>query len=157
LEPEEAANAFYQNVWKLHGLPDDLTSDRGTQFTSEFWQLICKRLRVKPNLSTAYHPETDGQTERVNAIMEHYLRAYVNYLQDDWAQWLPGAEFAANNTNSSSILASPFLANYGQHPRVGFEPEEPLPQDLTVKGRANLVAANEFVKRMENLDEHLRE
>ena len=157
MEVEEAANSFYQNVWKLHGLPDALISDRGTQFTSDFWDIMCKRLRIDARLSTSFHPETDGQTERANATMEHYLRAYVNYMQDDWAQYLPGAEFSSNNTDSSSILASPFLANYGQHPRVGFEPEEPLPQDLTAQGIANLIAANRFVDKMRDVDTHLRE
>ena len=157
MEVEDAADAFYQNVWKLHGLPEAMVSDRGPQFVSDFWQLMCKRLKIDAKLSTGYHPETDGQTERANATMEHYLRAYVNYMQDDWAQWLPGAEFASNNTDSSSILASPFLANFGQHPRMGFEPEEPLPQDLTAQGRANLVAANQFVNKMQDIDTHLRD
>ena len=154
---EEAANAFYQHVWKLHGLPEVLVSDRGTQFVSEFWEMLCKRLRIDTRLSTGYHPETDGQTERANAVMEHYLRAYVNYMQDDWAKWLPGAEFSANNTDSSSILASPFLANSGQHPRMGFEPEEPLPQDITAQSRANLIAANAFAERMREMETHLRD
>ena len=86
MEVEEAANSFYQNVWKFHGLPDILVSDRGSQFTSDFCELMCKRLKIDAKLSTGYHPETDGQTERANATMEHYLRAYVNYMQDDWAQ-----------------------------------------------------------------------
>ena len=107
MEVKEAANSFDQNVWKLHGLPDILVSDRGSQFTSEFWELMCKRLKIDAKLSTGYHPETDGQTERANATMKYYLRAYVNYMQADWAQCLPGAEFASNNTDSSSILASP--------------------------------------------------
>ena len=65
--------------------------------------------------------------------MEHYLRAFVNYMQDDWAKWLPGAEFAANDTPSATILASPFLSNSGQNPRLGFEPPEPLAPDLTAQ------------------------
>ncbi len=157
MEAEEAATLFYQNVWKLHGLPDILVSDRGSQFTSDFWEALCKRLKIDTRMSTGYHPQTDGQTERFNAVMEHYLRAYVNYLQDDWAEWLPGAEFAANNADSSSTLASPFLANSGQHPRVGFEPAEPLPPDLTAQARANLIAADEFTTRMEEMNDHLRD
>ena len=119
--------------------------------------MFCKRLRIDARLSTGYHLEIDGQTERVNAVMEHYLRAYVNYMQDDWAQWLPGAEFAANDTDSSSILASPFLANSGQLPRMGFEPEEPLPQNITAQFRANLVSANAFADRMQEMESHLRD
>ena len=76
-------------------------------------------------MSTTYHPETDGQTKRVNQDVERYLRSYVTYLQDDWVDWLPMAEFAQNNSQSESIKATPFFANYGFHPRLGFEPETP--------------------------------
>jgi hypothetical protein len=69
-------------------------------------------------MSTAFHPETDGQTERFNAVMEQYLRSYVNYLQDDWSAWLPLAEFAANNHSSEATGLSPFFALHGYHPRV---------------------------------------
>ena len=157
MEVNEACDAFYNSVWKLHGLPDILVSDRGSQFTSDVWEALCKRLRIDTRMSTGYHPQTDGQTERFNAVMEHYLRAYVNYMQDDWAQWLPGAEFSSNNTESSSTLASPFMANSGQHPRVGFEPAEPLPQDLSSQARAKLIAADDFADRMEEMNEHLRD
>ena len=85
MKVEEAANAFYQNVWKLHGLSNILVSDWGSQFVSDFRQLLCKRLRIDARLSTEYHSETDGQIERANAIVEHYLRGYVNYMMNDWA------------------------------------------------------------------------
>lgn len=92
---------------------------------------LTQRLRVSATLSTAYHPETDGQTERMNASLEQYLRLYVAYLQDDWVDWLPLAEFAANDTVSETTTATPFFANYGFHPRLGFEPSSlqtnPLP------------------------------
>ena len=155
MEVEEAVDAFYQNVWKHHGLPDVFVSERGSQFVSELWELLCKRLKIDARLSTGYHPETDGQTERANASMEHYIRAYVNHMQDDWAKWLLGAEFAANNTDSSTTLASPFLANSGQHPRIGFERSEPLPTDITAQSRNNLIAANKFADRMRDLETHL--
>ena len=157
MEVEEATNCFYAHVWKHHGLPEFFVSDRGTQFTSDVWKHLCKMLKIDAKLSTAYHPETDGQTERVNAVMEHYLRAYVNYMQDDWAKWLPGAEFAANNAPSSTTLASPFLANSGQNPRLGFEPPEPLPEDLTSQARDKLINVEEFTKKMEELTNHLRD
>jgi len=157
MEVEEATNCFYAHVWKHHGLPEFFVSDRGTQFTSDVWKHLCKMLKIDAKLSTAYHPETDGQTERVNAVMEHYLRAFVNYMQDDWAKWLPGAEFAANNAPSSTTLASPFLANSGQNPRLGFEPPEPLPEDLTSQARDKLINVEEFTKKMEELTKHLRD
>lgn len=71
MEVEEASNTFYAHVFKLHGLPETFVSDRGTQFTSEVWDHLCKNLRIDTKLSTAYHPQTDGQTERANAVMEH--------------------------------------------------------------------------------------
>ena len=90
-------------------------------------------LKIDAKLFTAYHPETDGQTEQMNAVMEHYLQAFCNYMQDDWAKWVLGAEFSANNAPSATTLASPFLANSGQNPRLGFEPPEPLPTDITAQ------------------------
>jgi hypothetical protein len=68
------------------------------------------------NLSTSFHPETDGQTERTNAILEQYLRAYCNYQQDNWKQLLPIAEFCYNNTQSETTKVTPFFANGGYHP-----------------------------------------
>ena len=155
MEAREAAQIYYRSVWKLHGLPDDITSDRGTQFTSHFWDRLCERVGTKARLSTAYHPQTDGQTENANNVMEQYLRHYVNYMQDDWAQWLPGAEFAANNVDSVSTSCSPFLANFGQHPRMGFESPGPLPTGTEARIQAS--DADNFVAKMQELTEHLRE
>ncbi|EKV18173.1 hypothetical protein PDIG_11210 [Penicillium digitatum PHI26] len=115
---EEVARLYTRHVWKLHGLPNTVVSDRGPQFVAQFWKHLTKRLRITNLLSTAYHPETDGQTERANAVLEQYLRAYVSYLQDDWSEWLPLAEFTANSHYSESTRVSPFYANYGFHPRI---------------------------------------
>jgi transposase InsO family protein len=100
-------------MFRLHGLPLTITSDRGPQFASAFWHRLCARLGIEPRLSTAFHPQTDGQTERINSVMEQYLRSYVNYLQDDWSEWLPLAEFASNNHTSETTATSPFFANLG--------------------------------------------
>jgi hypothetical protein len=124
-DAEGVAQLYVRHVWKLHGLPNTVVSDRGPQFVSAFWKHLNKRLRIKSLLSTAFHPETDGQTERANAVLEQYLRAYVSYLQDDWVEWLPLAEFASNSARSETTQATPFLANYGFHPRMGFEPIQP--------------------------------
>src|SRR3978361_4553 len=113
VDARDLADLFLQNVFRLHGLPLTITSDRGPQFASAFWHRLCARLGIQPRLSTAFHPQTDGQTERINAIMEQYLRAHVNYLQDDWAEWLPFAEFAVNNQASETTAVSPFFANHG--------------------------------------------
>ena len=97
-------------------MPHDIISDRGSIFTSEFWKKATREWHIQRKLSTAFHPQTDGQTERTNAIMEQYLRAYVNYQQDDWTEKLPMAEFAYNNAKQETINESPFYANYGYHP-----------------------------------------
>ena len=83
---EELADLYLRNIARQHGLLKTIISDRGTQFVARFWKTICESWGVTLKLSTAYHPETDGQTERLNAVMEQYLRAHVNHLQDDWAK-----------------------------------------------------------------------
>ena len=112
---EELCRLYLANVWKHHGLPRTIVSDRGSLFTSDFWKRLCQHLGIESRLSTAYHPQTDGQTERTNAVMEQYLRAYVNYQQDNWVDFLPMAEFAANNHVSDTTKTTPFQANSGFH------------------------------------------
>src|SRR3979490_2306667 len=112
----QLAEAFRDHVWSKHGLPRKVISDRGPQFVSQFMQDLYKLVGVTPNPSTAYHPQTDGQTERINQEVEQYLRIFINYHQDDWNTWLPCAEFAYNNRVQTSINVSPFFINYGQHP-----------------------------------------
>ena len=110
------AKLFEQNIHRLHGLPKDIVSDRGTLFTSMFWRDVCRQLDITQNLSTAFHPQTDGQTERINGVLEQYLRVYSDYMQTNWASLLSLAEFAHNNTVSASTGKTPFFANYGYHP-----------------------------------------
>jgi hypothetical protein len=112
MKVEKVANSFYQNVWKLHDLLDALISNRDTQFIFDFWKLMCRRLKIDVKLFIEYHSKIDDQIERVNVIMKHYLRAYVNYIQNDWAQWLSDAEFASNNIDFFSVLAFSFLVNF---------------------------------------------
>jgi len=146
---EDVARLFRDHIWKLHGLPETIISDRGTQFVNGFWAHLNRILRTRALLSTAYHPETDGQTERMNAILEQYLRAYVSYLQDDWSEWLASAEFAGNSLRSETTNSSPFFALYGFEPRMGFEPvqadSEPATRD-----------ANSFAKSMQQIQEYCR-
>ena len=113
-------------------------------------------LRIDAKYFTAYHPETDEQTEHPNAIMKHYLQAFINYMQDDWAKWIPGAEFAANNVLSAITLASLFLANSGQNPHLRFKPPEPLVTDLTAQQQIKLLDIENFTKKIKDLTEHLR-
>ena len=88
------------------------------------WKSFCKRLGIKCKLSTAFHPETDGQTERANQDIEKQLRIYCNYMQDDWVKLLPMAEFADNNAVSAGTGMTPFFVNKGFHPRMTFGPDD---------------------------------
>ena len=98
------------NIYRLYELPADITTDRDTLFTSELWKETTKQLQIERKISTAFHPQTDGQTERTNAILEQYLPAYVNYQQDKWTELLPLAEFAYNNSKQEMIKHTPFFA-----------------------------------------------
>ena len=116
------ARLYRDNVWKHHGLPEEIISDRGSIFISLFMKELNSILGIKTSASTAYHPQTDGQTERVNQEVEQYLRLFVNHRQDDWAEWLALAEFTYNNRIQSSTRQTPFMLNNGRHPRMGTEP-----------------------------------
>jgi Integrase zinc binding domain len=118
LTTEGLADLVITWVVAKHGTPVDIVSDCRLLFVSNFWKSLTKRLDIKLNLSTAYHPETDGQTECLNQILEQYLRIYVDYLQDDWAFLLPLTEFAYNNAAHSTTNTSPFFANKGFHPNL---------------------------------------
>ena len=109
----ELATLYLTHVFCYHGLPLSIISDRGPQFVSDFWKAFCELLSIETYLTTACHPHIDGQSERMNAIMEQYLRVYVNYQQDNWVLLLPTCKFAGNNHFSESRRTSPFLANYG--------------------------------------------
>ena len=156
IKVKEVTQAFYTYVWKLHRLSESFVSDCGTQFTSEVWSHLCQMLRINAKYFTAYHSETDEQMEHPNAIMKHYLQVFVNYMQDNWTKWIPGAEFTANNAPSAITLASPFLANSGQNPHLEFKPPEPLATDLTAQQQIKLLDIENFTKKMKDLTEHLR-
>jgi hypothetical protein len=100
------AQMFLQEWVRLHGFPRQVISDRGTLFTSRFWREFCELTGVEPSYSTAFHPQTDGQTERSNSTLEQYLRTYVNFQQDDWTDLLPMAEFCYNNSKHYSAVES---------------------------------------------------
>ena len=112
------ARLYVTHVFSRHGIPSDIISDRGSTFTSQFMSSLGRLLNMKLNYSTAFHPETDGQTERTNQQIKGYLRLYTNYEQSDWANLLPIAEFAYNNAPHSATQISPFFANYGYNPRA---------------------------------------
>ena len=108
---KDVANVFLREVWKLHGLPTEIISDMDAKFSGEFWESLCKSLNIKRRMSTAYHPQIDGQTERTNQVLEGYLRNFVNYDQNDWYQLLPLAEHAYNNLVTKPDGISPCYAN----------------------------------------------
>jgi len=91
------AKVSWDRVFKDVRIPQKVISDRGPQFVSRFMKELCSQLGIERNPSTAYHPQTNGQTERVNQELEQYLQLYCNYRQNDWAEWLSIAEFSYNN------------------------------------------------------------
>jgi len=123
----DLAIIFAREIWKHHGLPTDIVSDRDSRFTSEVWQELLRLSGIRPRMSTAFHPQTDGQTEQLNQTIEACLWAFVNKEQDNWKQLLPMAEFEYNNSATTGNGMSPFSANYGFHPMaVGPASTEPL-------------------------------
>jgi hypothetical protein len=123
---EELAYTFLRIIVSNHGMPQEIISDRDKLFTSNFWKSLMKQLGAKHKLSTAAHPQTDGQTERINQIVEQYLRHYINQLQDNWVELLPLAQFAYNSATTSTTKQSPFFAIYGYEPQAYYES---LPDD----------------------------
>ena len=113
---EQTAQLYVDNVFRHHGCQENIVSDRDPRFTGRFWRAVCGQLGTRLNLSTAFHPETDGQTERVNRVLEEFLRAFVTPSQDNWDLLLPMAEFAINNSVHTSTKYTPFFLNSGQHP-----------------------------------------
>jgi len=118
---EGLAKLFRDNVWKLHGLSKSIISDRGPQFAAGLMRELNRMLGIESKMSTAFHSQTDSQTERVNQELEQYLRMFIDHRQEQWPDWLGTAEFAYNNKVHSSTKTLPLKANYGQDPRMGFE------------------------------------
>jgi len=109
----DLAKIFAREICRHHGTPMDIVSDRDSRFTSEVWKEFLGLLKIRPRMSTAFHPQTDGHTERLNQTIEAYLRAFVTREQNDWVALLPMAEFAYNNSVTIGNGMSPFYANYG--------------------------------------------
>jgi len=137
------ARLFQDNVWKLHGLPESVVSDRGPQFTAELTKELNRMLGIKTKLSTVFHPQTDGQTEKMNQELEQYLQFFIENRQKDWPEWLAAAEFTVNNKVHTATKVLPFMANYGKELRMG--------GDIRRKGKVE--SATEFVERMKKVHE----
>ena len=140
LNAHGTASLLYMHIFCKHGTPKGLISDRDPRWNSEVFQELMKLISVKHAMSTAHHPQTDGQTERMNRVVEEMLRHYVNDRQDDWDLLLPCCEFAINNTYQDSIQTTPFFLNYGYHPT--------LPVDLRMSDNA---LANAFLQEKQRI------
>ena len=122
----QLAELFVIHVFSKHGIPGHATSDRGSEFVSHFFRSLGTALDMRLHFTSGYHPEGDGQTERVNQTLEQYLRVFCNFQQDNWASLLPLAEFAYNNAPNETTGVSPFFANKGYHPNLAVHPERDM-------------------------------
>ena len=126
---ERLAQLFKKHIYRLHGLPLSIVSDRDPKLTSQFWQELMMQLGTKIKLSTAYHPQTDGQTERTNRTIEEMLRCFVSMTPALWEETMPMLEFCYNDSVHASTGYSPFFLCYGRHPRTAASLlKSPLPR-----------------------------
>ena len=109
---------FAREIWRHHGLPSDIVSDRDSRVTLEVCKEFLRLSGIRLRMSTAFHRQTDGQTERLNQTIEAYLCLFTNHEQNDWVSLLPIAEFAYNNSVTTGTGLSPFYANYGFNPNA---------------------------------------
>jgi transposase InsO family protein len=151
---EGAADLLVQNVVRHHGLPMSIVSDRDVRFTSKFYRHLANTWGIKLNMSTAYHPQTDGQTEVMNRVLEDYLRSYTRATQDEWDELLAMAEFSMNNSRNSSTKETPFYLNYGRHPKsplaLGVEVSQsrsPVPPGTEARHSRSLAALGVKVRK----------
>jgi len=142
---EGLARLFRDNVWKLHGLPKSIVSDRRLQFAVEMTRELNSMLEIKMKLSTVFHSQTDGQTERMNQELEQYLRFFIDHRQKNWPKWLALAEFAINNKIHLTTKVSPFMANYGRELGIG----------INLRRKRKVEKMMEFVKRMRRIQEEV--
>jgi len=144
---KDLAEIFVQKVFGYFGLPTEIVSDRGTTFVSKFTRALWKQLNIKILASTAYHPITNRQTERVNQEIEQYLRFYCNYQQDNWSNLLPLAQYTLNARYHSAVKATPFTLMFGYTPRwikSTIDTENPMADEFALtlnEARENTVTA----------------
>lgn len=151
IDSEGFARLYHDNVYAYFGFPRRLITDRGLVFVSQFSKALFKLEGIEGNPSTAYHPQTDGQTERNNQELEMYLRVWCSYHQTDWNWWLRSGQFHYNNMEHSSTGVSPHEAVYGQHPYDGFNPR----RQVTVPAAADFSKQHEKV--LEEVQSALRD
>jgi hypothetical protein len=151
LTSHQLADLFVKEIFRLHGLPSEIVSDRGSIFISQFWNALMKTLNIKQSLSSAYHPQSDGQTERVNQCLETYLRSFSNYHQTNWAENLALAEFSYNSLEHRSLGCSPFEVSFGFNPPLDVNLEMISEDHPSVKNFTEEIRLNQEVAR-QNLE-----
>lgn len=153
----EVPRLFYDQIFRYHGLPDSIVSDRDPLFTSKFWKELLKILKVQLKMGTANHPQTDGQTEVMNRIVEQYLRIYCSYRRNDWDQHLSAAEFAYSSSKFSATGLTPFMMDLGWTPRT---PIDFLDSALTFNVQSveeNIISLSEIFKDVQQTYAAVRE
>ena len=155
IDAPSTARLFLNSVVRLHGMPERIISDRDPRFTAHFWKAFWEGLGTTLSMSTAYHPQTDGQTENANRTLEIMLRSVVNFEQDDWEDHLAAAELAVNNARNETTGLSPFYMFYGREARLPLDlaltpltnaRASPSAADALAKWRAALIRAQETTK-----------
>ena len=146
---ENCAERFITSHYRFHGFPSFLTSDRGSNWVGDFWTHLCKSVGIEQRISTAFHPETDGSTERMNQEVLAYLRAFISYAQYEWPQMLPSAMLAINNRDNV-IGLSPFFLTHGYHA----EPVAQIHIPSKIKLSSPEKRADNFVKRILDAQEY---
>jgi hypothetical protein len=114
----DIASIFMKEIFRLHGMPKEIISDRDTKFTSSFWKYLIVGFETKFLFSTTYHPQIDGQTERVNQVLEDMSRMHVMHKPKKWEDYLPLVEFSYKNGDQESLKMSPFEALYGRQCKI---------------------------------------
>ena len=152
---EDMAKSYVQYVYRYYGPPQSIVSDRGPQFVSQFWKEFCRILGIQLKLSTAFHPQTDGQTEIMNQYMDQRLRPFIDYFQDNWSELLPMMDYAQLTMPHSSIGMSPYELLNGRLPRTSFDWNTPVA--ATVPERLNQERAREVATRMHSAIEKAKE
>jgi RNase H-like domain found in reverse transcriptase/Reverse transcriptase (RNA-dependent DNA polymerase)/Integrase zinc binding domain len=150
---KEVAKVFITHYMAHHSLPRAIVSDRGEEFVEGIWSWICKLLSIKQRLSTAYHPETDGSTERMNQVLEEYLRHHCTYFQTDWDEWLPIAQIAVSARDATSTGVSPFYMTHGYHANIGSSIQLPEATDRAGPARNPLESARAIVQKIQQCSE----
>lgn len=141
------AELFLKHVWCREGFPDSIVSDRGPQFVSSFWAEVCRILGIQVKLSTAFHPQTDGQTEIMNQYIDQRLRPFVNHYQDNWSQLIPMMDYAQLTLPHESIGMSPFELLKGFTPRNSWDWNRTT-KPATVREKLSQEQAQEYARRM---------